>query len=357
MSNIFHTLRVREITKETDDCVSVAFDIPNEYKDKFSYVPGQYLTLQTEISGESIRRSYSICSSEDEPLRVAIKQVPDGKFSTYANEHLNVGDHLEVMPPQGHFFKTQEEKDGNIYVGFVAGSGITPVMSILKTVLKQESNSKFILFYGNRRSDSIIFKEQLDNLKNVYLGQLEVHHILSREDTGSDWFTGRITKEKCSFYFDKIIEPSLVNAFYLCGPYEMTLEVKESLLEQGVEEQHIRTELFFVDTPKVKKEVPYNKLRKSSSETAISIILDGQAFHFNMDEDNESILDVAIEQGIDVPYSCKGGVCSTCKAKVEIGEVEMMINYALEQDEVDAGYVLSCQCYPQAEEITLNFDV
>lgn len=357
MSNQFHKLKVMEVRRETSDCVSVAFEVPPSLKSSFQFTPGQYLTLEAPINGQKVRRSYSICSAITEPeLRVAIKQVPEGLFSTYANEHLQAGDQIEVMPPQGHFFKASKKKNAHLYVGFAAGSGITPVMSILKSTLDKEPDSKFVLFYGNRRTDTIIFKEELEGLKNKYLGRLELHHVLSQEDTGSDWFTGRIDKEKCEFYFDKMVDVPSVDAFYICGPYEMTLEIKDTLKAHGVEEEKIRMELFFVDAPK-KKPVPKKKTYDhSSADAKINITLDGQTQSFAMDMDSESILDAAMKTGLDVPYSCKGGVCSTCKAKVEKGKVEMMINYALEQDEVDAGYVLSCQCYPLSHEITLNFD-
>lgn len=357
MSSKFHSLKVCDIRKETEDCVSVALEIPNSKERDFQYIPGQYLTFKHFINKEEVRRSYSICSGPNEALRVAIKKVPNGIFSTFANEELKKEDLLEVMEPQGHFYKKIEKDGAHLYVAFAAGSGITPIMSILKSVLSAESDSKFILFYGNRKAESIIFREQLEQLKNSFIGRLEIHHVLSREDTGSDWFTGRIDKKKCKFYFDRIVDPAAVDAFYLCGPYEMTIEVKEELLAQGVAEENIRTELFFIDQKPIAKKQANNAIDFSSSDAKINILLDGQKHTFAMDRDSESILDNAVNRGIDVPYSCKAGVCSTCKAKLEEGKVEMLINYALEPDEVEAGYVLSCQCLPMSGEVSLNFDV
>jgi len=359
MSKQYYSLKVKDIRPETQECVSVAFDLPESLREEFRFVEGQYLNLKKKFNGDEVRRSYSICSSPaDDELRVAIKKVDGGLFSTFANERLEVGDTLEIMPPQGHFFKQLDDKKRHNYVAFAAGSGITPVISILKATLEREPESSFTLFYGNRRTDSIIFKEELEALKNRFLGRLRLHHVLSREDVGSDWFTGRIDAEKCRFYLDKLIEVEDVDAFFLCGPYEMTLEVKQVLKEAGVEEDRIRTELFFVDADKIKTQRKEKKKSEhlSTSEAVIRVTLDGQTQEFTMEMDNEPILDEAVRVGLDLPYSCKGGVCSTCRAKLEKGEVEMLINYALEKDELDEGYVLTCQSLAKSKEIILNYD-
>ncbi len=360
MSHHYHTLKISEVRRETDDCVSIAFDIPETLQPAFEFIQGQYLSVKTELDGEEVRRSYSICSSPSEDyLRVAVKKVPGGLFSTYANEQLRPEDTLEVMEPQGHFFKKSDDKKAHHYVAFAAGSGITPVMSILKATLEKEPDSQFTLFYGNRRIDTIIFREELEALKNKYLGRLRLHHVLSREDVGSDWFTGRIDADKCRFYLDRLVDPEDVDAFFLCGPYEMTLEVKEVLEEAEVDPEKIRTELFFVDSSQIKRPRKKEQEKGSSlatSEAVISITLDGQTQQFTMEMDNQAILDEAVKAGIDLPFSCKGGVCSTCKAKLEKGEVEMLINYALEKDELDQGYVLTCQSLAKSKEISLNYD-
>ena len=358
MSKQYYSLKVSDIREETEDCVSVAFEIPEDLRREFDFVEGQYLSVKTELKGEEVRRSYSICSS---PLsgehRVAIKKVPGGLFSTYANEVLSVGDTLDIMPPQGHFFKSIDDKANHHYVAFAAGSGITPVISILKATLSKEPDSHFTLFYGNRKIESIIFREELEALKNVYLGRLRVHHVLSREDLGSDWFTGRIDAEKCRFYLDKLINLEEIDAFFLCGPYDMTMEVKEVLEKVKVSPDCIRTELFFVDADKIAK--PKREKRTANiatSEAVVQITMDGQTQQFTMEMDSEAILNEAVRAGINLPFSCKGGVCSTCRAKLEKGEVEMLINYALENDELERGYVLTCQSLAKSKEISLNFD-
>ncbi len=358
MSKQYYPLKVKDIRPETEECVSVAFELPAELTKEFEFEQGQYLSLKIDLDGEEVRRQYSLCSSPfNEELRVAIKKVEGGLFSTYANEVLMVGDTLEIMPPQGHFFKVFDEKETHQYVAFVAGSGITPVMSILKATLEKEPESTFTLFYGNRKTDSIIFREELEALKNSYLGRLRIHHVLSREDVGSDWFTGRIDAEKCRFYLDKLIDVENVDAFFLCGPYDMTLEVKQVLEEAQVDPQRIRTELFFVDPNKiVRKKKEKRDPNIATSEAVVQVTLDGQTQQFTMEMDSEAILNEAIKAGLDLPFSCKGGVCSTCRAKLEKGEVEMLINYALEKDELEQGYVLTCQSLAKSKEISVNFD-
>lgn len=354
----YYSLQVEDIRKETEDCVSIAFEVPEHFQDEFDFVQGQYLSVKVDLNGEEVRRSYSICSGIGEnELRVAVKKVPGGIFSTYANESLKVGDSIEVLPPQGRFFKKLDEKANHNYVAFAAGSGITPIMSILKTTLEEEPESRFTLFYGNQRTDSIIFREELEALKNIYLGRFQLHHILSREDVGSDWFSGRINAEKCRFYLDRLLKIEGVDAFFLCGPYDMTLEVKEVLEQRGVQSDRIRTELFFVDASQIKRnKEKANGSRLATSESVINIVRDGQTQQFRMEMDSQSILDEAVKAGLDLPFSCKGGVCSTCRAKLEDGEVEMLINYALENDELKAGYVLTCQSLAKSKEISLNFD-
>jgi ring-1,2-phenylacetyl-CoA epoxidase subunit PaaE len=358
MTKQYFSLKVKDIRPETEECVSVAFDLPEELRKKFEFVQGQYLSVKKDLNGEEVRRQYSICSGpSDEELRVAIKKVEGGLFSTYANEVLSVGDTLDLMPPQGHFFKTLDDKRTHHYVAFAAGSGITPVMSILKATLEKEPDSTFTLFYGNRKTDTIIFREELEALKNRYLGRLQIHHVLSREDVGSDWFTGRIDAEKCRFYFDKLIDVEDVDAFFLCGPFEMTQEVKKELEEAGVGADRIRTELFFVDPDKIVRKKPKKRGSNiSTSEAVVQVTLDGQTQQFTMEMDSEAILNEAIKAGLDLPFSCKGGVCSTCRARLEKGEVEMLINYALEKDELERGYVLTCQSLAKSKEISINFD-
>ncbi len=349
----FYPLRVKAIQRETADCVSVAFDLPTDLRPVFEYLPGQYLTLRTELDGEEVRRSYSICSAvTDDALRVAIKKLPGGRFSTFANEQLRVGDTLEVMAPAGRFtLRLDPEREGH-YVGFAAGSGITPVMSILKSVLTTEQKSRFTLFFGNRTSDSIIFREELEGLKNRYLNRLSVHHILSREHTGSDLFTGRIDQEKVGTFLDRLIDQSEVDGFFICGPEEMIHTVREELYNRGVPKEKVHFELF--GTAVSKKRV----IREDEPEVQSTILikLDGNRIEFSLSSRGDTILDAALKAGADLPYACKGGVCSTCRARLESGEIEMDVNYALEPDEVEAGFILTCQSHPKSARVEVDFD-
>ncbi len=350
----FHTLRVNDIRRETVDCVSVAFKIPEQDRDQFHFLQGQYLTLKAVIDGEEVRRSYSICSSPtDQELRVAIKKVPEGRFSTYANESLKVGDTLEVMQPMGNFNTKLDPKNQKHYLAFAAGSGITPVMSILKAVLKTEPKSHFTLFYGNRATDSIIFLEQLEGLKNEYLGRLSVHHILSREHPGSELFYGRIDADKCRTYFKHLIDIDDIDEFFLCGPAPMIEGVSETLQDLGADKKKIHFELFSSAGSTVARR-DISKVPKIDS--SISIKLDGITHHFPLSSDGDTILDAALKGGLDLPFACKGGVCCTCRAKLLEGTAEMEVNYALEADEVEAGYILTCQSHPTSSKLLVDFD-
>lgn len=352
----FYPLQVDEVTRETDDCVSVSFDIPTQFKNEFSFIPGQYLVLETSIQGEKVRRSYSLCSSPNEDQwRVAIKKVPDGKFSTYANEELKKGDTIDVMPPDGNFKLETSKNNANTYVAYAAGSGITPVLSMIKTVMDDEPDSKFMLFYGNRTTESIIFRNEIENLKNIYMDRMTVHHILSKEKLGSPLFFGRIDSEKAKKFGEVFYTPNDVKGYYICGPSAMIFSIKETLESQGVSSDNIHFELFYTDDiPKVQKveEVTFDP----KIESQISIVLDGESFDMPLEYGGKTILDAALDAGADLPFACKGGVCSTCKAKITSGEVEMDLNYALEPDEVKNGFVLTCQAHPRSSSVTVNFD-
>ncbi len=353
----FHSLKVKDIRRETDECVSVAFAVPEELKDEYGFIQGQHLTLRAEVEGEEVRRSYSICASpEEEELRVAVKQVAGGRFSTFVNRDLQVGDSLDVMTPMGRFFTDLDPTQARSYVAFAAGSGITPVISILKTVLLREPKSVFTLFYGNRRVDSIIFREELEQLKNRFLGRLSLFHILSREMQESPLFSGHIDAEKCETYFSKLVDVADTDAFFLCGPEAMIHSIREVLLDHGVDRNRIHFELF--TTPGSQAAVRQQRQRpvESTFETEVVVTLDGTTFSFPMPPEANSILDAAMETGADLPYACKGGVCCTCRARLIEGEVEMAVNYALEEDEVEAGYILTCQALPTTEKVVVNFD-
>lgn len=358
MSNhSFYTLKIADIRRETPDAVSIAFSVPADLSSAFSFTQGQYLTLKTNINGEEVRRSYSICSSVDEnELRVAVKKVEGGLFSTFANESLKVGDELELMPPVGRFFTPLDASNAKNYVGFASGSGITPIYSILKTTLEQEPNSTFTLFYGNKNTTSVIFKEQIEALKNKYMNRFRVYYILSREFNDSPLFSGRIDAEKCEVFCKYFIDIQQVAAYFLCGPEEMIFAVKDQLEALGVDKKSIHFELFTTSQSKTSVEKIQNT---GSNETMsqISLRLDGKMIHFPLSTQGDSILDAALAQGADLPFACKGGVCCTCKAKILEGEVKMTVNYGLEEDEIEANYVLSCQSHPVSEKVVIDFDV
>jgi ring-1,2-phenylacetyl-CoA epoxidase subunit PaaE len=356
MSTKFHGLRVREVRRETPDAVSIAFDVPAELAQEYRFIQGQYLTIRVFLNGEEVRRSYSVCSgAHDGELRVAVKKVTGGLFSTYANTTLQAGDVLEVMPPMGRFYVPLDPAQRRQYVAFAAGSGITPIMSLIKTTLVEEPQSQFMLFFGNRGFDHILFREQLEHLKNTYPDRLAVHHVLSRESLGSKWFQGRLDAEKCRNYGRVFFNPAEVDAFFLCGPEDMTFSVKEALEAMGVEAGRIHMELFAV--PGAHKPKPASTEPRESFDASIRVIQDGMEFDFALASDGSTLLDAAMRAGADLPFSCKGGVCSTCKARVLEGEVEMEVNYGLEPDELAAGYVLTCQSHPKTKRVVVSFDL
>lgn len=353
----FYTLRVCDLRRETADTVSVALEVPEDLRALFHFVSGQHLTLRTLIDGSDQRRSYSLCTAPHEnELRVAIKKVRGGVFSTFANERLQVGDELRVMPPQGRFIAELNPAHKNLYVAFAAGSGITPVISILKSVLQQEPGSRFILLYGNRGFDQIIFREQLEELKNRYPARLSVHHVLSRESLGAELFNGRINGKKCRAYAQVLFQPREVDAFFLCGPESMTFEVKSALEGLDVDPKKIHYELFTAAGMPQQTNPAVVALQKDSFDASVTVVQDGMQFDFTLPSDGSTLLDAAMRAGADLPFSCKGGVCSTCKAKVLEGDVAMELCYGLEPDEVAAGYVLTCQAHPKSKKVVVSYD-
>ncbi len=353
----FHPLKIKEIRRETADCVSISFEIPPEWSEAYSFVPGQHLTLRARIDGEEVRRSYSICTSPAEhDLRVAVKKVDGGRFSTFANEKLKCGDMLEVMPPMGAFTPPELPATKNrYYVAFAAGSGITPVISILKTLLEEDAATIFTLFYANRRTDSIIFLDQLDALKSKYMERLSIHHILTGEDPGLELLHGRIDGQKCAALCTAFCDVKEVDGFFVCGPEEMSRGIRMALHEMGVDEGKVHYELFAAGAKQTKRKTKW-KSSTGSVSSQITITLDGKTFSFNQSSADTAILDAAQNAGADLPYACKGGVCCTCKAKVLEGEVEMEVNYGLVPEQVESGYVLTCQSHPKSEKVVLSFD-
>jgi ring-1,2-phenylacetyl-CoA epoxidase subunit PaaE len=359
MSIHFHALKVKEVKKETSDCVSVWFDVPENLKESFQFTQGQSLTMRTTINGEEVRRTYSICSSPLElQLKVAIKKIDGGAFSIFANEQLKQHDVLEVMPPIGRFYTTLDAANRKKYVAFAAGSGITPLLSIIKTTLATEPDSEFTLLYGNKTRSSIIFFEELEGLKNKYINRFNLIHILSREKTDADLNFGRITKDKCTHLFNKLLDVKTVDEFFICGPEDMIFSVKDFLESKGVAEKKIHFELF--TTPGQNKATSHKPQATSEEgpQSKITVKLDGRSFDFSIPLNSDTtILDATMQQGADVPYACKGGVCCTCKARLLEGEVKMDVHWGLEQEEIEQGFILTCQSHPVTEKVTVDFDV
>jgi ring-1,2-phenylacetyl-CoA epoxidase subunit PaaE len=356
----FQNLRVVEIRRETVDSVSLLLESVSG--DTFNFKAGQYLTLRTNIDGEDIRRSYSLCSAPYEGvLRVAVKEVPDGKFSAYANRVLAVGDVLESLMPDGRF-TVDSSSDVKNHLGFAAGSGITPIISIIKDILHSSNEAKFALFYVNKETASIIFKDELADLKDTYLERLQIFNLLTREPVEIEIFGGRLDRARFDRIFSEVISPSSFDVSYLCGPEEMILAGKEALLSSGMDESKIKFELFTTSKP-VTEEKPQTLDSSSSSSSSsdaavdVAIVLDGVTTTVNLKRTGKSILDAALDAGLDAPFSCQGGVCCSCRSKMTSGNVTMDNNYALEPEEVERGYVLACQSHPVGDgPFVLDFD-
>lgn len=352
----FHALRVASCKPETRDAIVVTFEVPAEQREAFRFTQGQHLTLRSTFEGEEIRRSYSICAAPDQGvLQVAIKRVADGVFSTWAHQELQPGHMIECMEPAGHFNVPLEPQASRHHVAFAAGSGITPVLSIIKATLKAEPNSRFTLFYGNRASSGVIFKEELENLKDRYLSRFNLVFILSREQQDIELFNGRIDRAKCDQLLQLWIDPADIDVAYICGPQSMMEEVSASLMERGVDKSRIKMELFASGMSRAPRKPSTNPI-KGTTDCKVTLIQDGRTREFFVEKNKDSILDAALEQGIELPYACKGGVCSTCRCKMIRGEVDMDVNFALEDYEVARGFILTCQSYPVADELVLDFD-
>lgn len=355
----FHSLQVKKVTRETEDAISITFSVPPELEDTFRFTQGQNLTFRKTLGGEELRRNYSICSSPQEGiLKVAVKKVPGGRFSTWANESLKAGDYLDVMPPTGKFYTELDPAQKKSYVAFVSGSGITPVLSIIKTTLATEPKSRFTLVYGNRSKSTILFKEDLEAIKDKYIDRFRLYHVLSRERTEIDLHHGRIDAPKCDAFFGSLIDLHNSDEFFLCGPEEMIFCLRDHLYGKGIPHNRVHFELFTVpgqkgSTVDTSKEV----VTDSGPQSGITVKLDGIQFDFPLGYAGLSILDAALKQGADLPYACKGGVCCTCKARLVSGEVVMDENWGLEPDEVAAGFILTCQSHPRTEKVVVDFDV
>ncbi|MHC5308233.1 1,2-phenylacetyl-CoA epoxidase subunit PaaE [Bartonella sp. LJL80] len=355
----FFPLTITDIVRETRDAVAITLQPSTNDKNSFDFIQGQYLTFRKDFDGEEIRRSYSICAGKDEGiLRVGIKRVDGGLFSNWANDDLKIGDTLDAMPPMGKFYTPIEPDAHKQYIAFVAGSGITPVLSIIKTVLAREPLAQFTLIYANKQANSIMFREELEDLKNIYLDRFSLVHVLKGEGQDIDLFAGRIDHDKLEKLCESWVDLTSTDVAYICGPEQMMLTVADFLRNHGMSDGQIKFELF-ASAPRTQKnhQVKTTLNPNASNSTAtVTVTLDGSTHHFDMPKQGINLLDAALENQMDAPYACKAGVCSTCRAKVLEGDVEMVTNHALEDYEVEQGYVLTCQCYPLSDKVVVSYD-
>ena len=350
----FHPLTVGEVERLTDDAVAVTFDVPEQLSDEFAYLPGQHITLRTTIDGVDVRRSYSICSpAGNGRLRVGIKQLDGGAFSTWANTRLIEGATLQVMPPIGEFIVEPEPATARHYAAIAAGSGITPVLSHLTTVLQMEPDSRCTLIYGNRESRSVMFLEELEGLKDRYLDRFQLIHVLSREEASVPLFSGRLDRNKIGALLDAVVDSATVDDWYLCGPYEMVEGAREVLVARGVHEAHLHQELFFSEPRPEEVTQPED----TTGFSTVRFVLESRASTVLVDPGGPPILDHALSVRRELPFSCRGGMCTTCRARVLTGEVRMDKNWSLTEDELASGYVLTCQSHPVSETVEITYDV
>lgn len=353
----FHRLTIREVRREIDDAVSLQFDLPEELREAFRFSPGQHLTLRTEIEGEDVRRNYSICVAPHEnELRVAVKRIGGGVFSNWANEALRPGSTIEVMAPHGSFTWNFDSAAARNYVGFAGGSGITPVLSLLKTALSVERNSRFILLYGNRSSNTIMFLEELASLKNRYMGRLEIYHFLEEEEEEVELFNGRLDQAKIAELLSSLVDSAAIDAAFICGPGPMMDAAEAALLSAGVAKDHILIERFTVGRMTAEQTARASALEQAAAGRMVQVTLEGRRRRLAFDPGKGSILENARAAGLPAPFACKAGVCATCRAKLVSGEVEMKANYGLSADDVAQGYVLTCQAVPMSDDVVLDYD-
>jgi ring-1,2-phenylacetyl-CoA epoxidase subunit PaaE len=351
----FHRLAVNDVRRETSDAVSMTFAIPSELAGDYSFLPGQYLTLRTTMDGEEVRRSYSICSGPDDgELRIAVKKVDGGAFSNWAADELKRGDELEVMTPTGRFGVTHAPDQARLYVGFAAGSGITPILSIIKGVLAREPKSRFFLFYGNRTTEGMLFLEELEELKDRFLERLSLFHVISGEEQDVPILHGRLDGDKVRVLLRSLVPASHVDHVFICGPSGMSEDIEATCRAIGIADEKIHVERFvseFGGKPRAKAVVAPGTPPKAVA----SLIIDGKRREVPVAE-GEAILDAALRAGMDLPFACKGGMCSTCRAKLVEGEAQMEVNYSLEPWELKAGFILTCQARPCSEKVVVDYD-
>jgi ring-1,2-phenylacetyl-CoA epoxidase subunit PaaE len=351
----FHRLAINDLRRETPDAVSLTFAIPKELADDYAFAPGQYLTLRATMDGEEVRRSYSICSGpEDGELRIAVKKVDGGAFSSWAADELKKGDELDVMTPTGRFGIAPAPAEARTYVGFAAGSGITPVLSIVKGVLSREPKSRFFLFYGNRSTAVVLFREDLEELKDRFLERLALFYVISGEEQDLPILHGRLDGKKVNILLRSLVPAETVDHVFICGPIGMSDEIEATCRDLGIAEDRIHVERFVSGLggkPRPKAVIPPSAPPKAFA----SLVIDGKRREVPVAE-GEAILDAALRAGVDLPFACKGGMCSTCRAKLVDGRAEMDVNYSLEPWELKAGFILTCQAKPVSEKVVVDYD-
>jgi ring-1,2-phenylacetyl-CoA epoxidase subunit PaaE len=351
----FHALPVAKVERETRDAIAITFDVPPALREAFRFEPGQHLTLRTRIGDDDVRRSYSICAPAGGPLRIAVKRSPGGVFSTWANDALREGTAVDVMPPMGHFNVAADAQASRHYLGVAAGSGITPLVSIVTSALVAEPASRFTLIYGNRASATVMFRDELASLKDRYLDRFNLVHVLSREPQDIELLHGRIDRAKADALFERWVPVADVDYAFVCGPEGMMDAVRASLLAHGMPAERIKIERFAASIPK-HTHVPRPLPQAAHTECEVHVVIDGSQRMFLLEKGVENIIDAGLRNGIELPFSCKGGVCSTCRCKLVEGEADMDVNFALEDYEVARGFILACQSYPVTDKITVDFD-
>ena len=357
MSTHFHALRVKSITPDTDEAVIVSFDVPSALKNDFKFTQGQHLTLRTQLNGQEERRSYSICSGVDDgDLRIGVRHVTGGVMSSWLNQNLKIGETIDVLPPEGRFFVPIDATQARNYLGIAGGSGITPILAIMKTVLAREPLSRFTLIYGNRRQSSTMFKEELEDLKNRFLTRLTLHTVFSQEHMDSPLNSGRLTQAKLGEFLSALIQPQQLDHIFVCGPHGFNDEADAALLAAGVPAEHIHIERFGVPVDATGITAKPTAQAGDAPQAIVQIIRDGVSREIEFRTEHGNVLDAAAAAGLEVPYSCKSGVCCTCRAKLIEGKVRMGRNFALEPHEVAAGFVLTCQAHPLTARVVISFD-
>jgi ring-1,2-phenylacetyl-CoA epoxidase subunit PaaE len=351
----FHRLAVNDLRRESADAVSLTFAIPKELTEDYRFSPGQYLTLRTAMDGEEVRRSYSICSGPDDgELRIAVKKIDGGAFSSWAADELKAGDELDVMTPTGRFGIAPAPDQARVYVGFAAGSGITPILSIVKGVLAREPNSRFFLFYGNRSTGGMLFRETLEELKDRFIQRLSVFHVISGEEQDIPILHGRLDGEKVRVLLRSLVPAASVDHVFICGPTGMSGDIEATCREIGIAADRIHVERFVSELggkPRAKAVVPVGAPPKAMA----ALIIDGKRREVPVAE-GEAILDAALRAGVDLPFACKGGMCSTCRAKLVEGSAQMEVNYSLEPWELEKGFILTCQARPTTDRVVVDYD-